>query len=64
MKESPERIRVKQLTLIRFRGFTKFFKYCLYHTIFGTYYGVVYINIIVKQNERLPTDPSVGTNKG
>jgi hypothetical protein len=55
---------LKMLTLIRFRSFYKKIKYCMFSTIFETNYDVVLINTGIKSKNCLPTNPSVGTNKG
>jgi hypothetical protein len=47
-----------------FQGVLYIFKYCMLYRIFETNGSVILINEIVFLNKCLPTDPSVGTNKG
>ena len=55
---------VKSITLYSFQGVLYIIKYCMLCEIFETKYSVILINTIVLLNKCLPTDPSVGTNKG
>jgi hypothetical protein len=47
-----------------FQGVLYIFKYCMLYRIFETNCSVNLINTIVFLKKYLPTDPSVGTNKG